>query len=100
MPEVVSKEAYIENASKTLNLSISEFEKMFELKKEIVDWNTTGFKISEYAAQQNIDISHLQLPFSKTDFFILAEQKMGMNHWELTSYLWEKIGRASCRERV
>jgi len=89
MPEVISKEAYIENASKALNLSLSEFEKMFELKKEVIDWNATGFKISEYAEQQSIDISHLQLPFSKTDFFTLAEQKMNMNHWELTNYLWE-----------
>lgn len=89
MPDVVSKEQYIEKASEKLGISISEFEKIFHLKQENLDWKIIGEKVSQYAENQGVDISSVQLPFSKAEYFALAEQKLQMNHWELTQMLWD-----------
>ncbi len=34
------------------------------------------------------DVSQVHLPFSKNEYYALAEQKLGMSHWELVDYLW------------
>jgi len=34
-------------------------------------------------------VSQIHLPFSKNEYFALAEQKLGMGHWEMTNMLWE-----------
>jgi len=89
MPEVISKEQYIEEASKTLKMSISAFEKQFQLKQDHIEWTAVGQKVNEFAASKGIDASMLQLPFSKGEYFTLAEQKLGMSHWDVTQMLWD-----------
>ncbi|WP_277632606.1 MFS transporter [Avrilella dinanensis] len=89
MPEVVTNEEFIEQGSKALNMSISNFEKQFNLKAESVDWNTVAQSFRDFAASKSIDVSQIHLPFSKNEYFALAEQKLGMGHWEMTNMLWE-----------
>ncbi|NBL64585.1 MFS transporter [Flavobacterium sp. NST-5] len=89
MPEVVSKEEFIEQGSKALNLSISDFEKQFHLKDANLDYATIGENFKTVAAQKGIDVSGIQTPFSKSEYFALAEQKLNLNHWQMTDMLWE-----------
>lgn len=89
MPEVVTNEEFIEQGSKALNMSISNFETQFNLKAESVDWNTVAQSFRDFAASKSIDVSQIHLPFSKNEYFALAEQKLGMGHWEMTNMLWE-----------
>ena len=88
MPEVVSKEQFIEEGAKTLNISIAQFEQQFNLKAETIDWKSVSTSLNEYALSKNIDISNVHLPFSKNEYFTLAEQKLQMTHWEITDMLW------------
>lgn len=89
MPEVVTNEEFIEQGSKALNMSISNFESQFNLKAESVDWNTVAQSFRDFAASKSIDVSQIHLPFSKNEYFALAEQKLNMSHWEMTNMLWE-----------
>lgn len=89
MPDVVSKEQYIEQAAKALNMSISDFENKFNLKASEINWQEVGNQVSEFAKTQAVDVSSISLPFSKTEYFALAEQKLAMGHWELTDMLWD-----------
>ena len=89
MPNVVSKEEYIEQVSKALKMPISEFENKFDLKQDTIDWQMVGGKVNQFALSKSIDISNVQLPFSKSQYFALAEQKLQMSHWELTQLLWD-----------
>lgn len=88
MPEVVTNEQFIEQGSKALNMSISNFEKQFNLKAESVDWTVVGQSFKDYATSKAIDVSQIHLPFSKNEYFALAEQKLGMGHWEMVDMLW------------
>ena len=88
MPEVVSKEEFIEQGSKALNLSISEFEKQFHLKDADLDYAAIGQQFKELASVKGIDVSTIQTPFSKNEYFALASQKLNMTHWEMTDMLW------------
>ncbi len=88
MPEVVSKEEFIEQGSKALNLSISEFEKQFHLKDANLDYAAIGQQFKELATIKGIDVSTIQTPFSKNEYFALASQKLNMTHWEMTDMLW------------
>ncbi|WP_413511286.1 MFS transporter [Myroides odoratus] len=88
MPEVVSHEQFIEQGAKTLNMSISAFEKQFNLKAESVDWQVVAQSVKDFAASKAIDISQIHFPFSKNEYFALAEQKLGMSHWEMVDMLW------------
>lgn len=88
MPKVVSNEQFIENASQKLSMNISEFEKTFRLKDR--SWDASLEKeIIAYASDKNIELSGLQFPFSKNEYFALAEQKLQLSHWEMTQMLWE-----------
>ncbi|WP_124640618.1 MFS transporter [Amniculibacterium aquaticum] len=89
MPAVVSREQFIENGSKALDMPITDFENKFNLKSETVDWNGVGKSFNQLAQQKNVDVSQIHLPFSKNEYYALAEQKLGMNHWEMTNMLWE-----------
>lgn len=89
MPEVVSKEQYIEEASKALNVSITQFETQFSLKQDHLDWNLVGTKVSQFASTKGVDVSNIAMPFSKNEYFALAEQKLSMSHWQLTEFLWD-----------
>lgn len=89
MPEVVSNTAFVNEGSKAFNMSITDFENHFNLKAEQVDWKAAVQSFYEYAAQNGIDVSQIHTPFSKNEYFALAEQKLGMGHWEMASMLWE-----------
>lgn len=89
MPEVTSKETYIEEASKVLGMKISEFEKMFGLKNADVNWKEIPTKVNEYALSIGKNTSSLNVPFTKSEYFTLAEQKLQLSHWEMTDMLWE-----------
>lgn len=39
---------------------------------------------------RGIDMPQVSESFSKNQYFSLAEQKLGMSHWEMTQMLWEK----------
>src|SRR5690554_4885550 len=54
MPEVVSKEAFIEKGSTALNMSIGEFENTFGLKNENLDWQEIGTSFNELAVSKGI----------------------------------------------
>lgn len=88
MPEVVSHEQFIEQGAKTLNMSINAFEKQFNIKAESVDWPTVIQSFKDFAISKSIDISQVHFPFSKNEYFALAEQKLGMSHWEMVDMLW------------
>lgn len=90
MPEVVSQEKFIENGADALGLSIVDFEEQFHLKVEgKIDWSQIGEQFSQFAASKGIDVSNIHLPFSKNEYFALAEQKLDMSHWEMTQMLWD-----------
>lgn len=89
MPEVVSKEDFIEQGSKALNLSISEFETQFKLKDANLDYTAIGNQFTALATKKGIDVSAIQTPFSKNDYFALASQKLNMSYWEMTDMLWK-----------
>lgn len=88
MPQVVSNEQFIEQGAKALNMSISSFEKQFDLKAESVDWAVVSQAFKDYAATKAVDVSQIHLPFSKNEYFALAEQKLDMGHWEMVDMLW------------
>ncbi|MFD0700625.1 MFS transporter [Myroides pelagicus] len=88
MPEVVTHEQFIEQGAKALNMPISAFEKQFNLKAENVDWSIVAQSFKDFATTKSIDISQVHLPFSKNEYFALAEQKLGMSHWEMVDMLW------------
>jgi len=89
MPEVVSKEAFIEKGSTALNMSIGEFENTFGLKNENLDWQEIGTSFNELAVSKGIDITNVHFPFSKNEYFALAEQKLDIGHWEIVDMLWQ-----------
>jgi len=89
MPKVLSKEGFIDEYSGVLNMSIDEFQNAFNVKGDNIDWMTVKTSIEEFATKNSIKIESLDLPFSKNEFFALAEQKLGMGHWELTNMLWD-----------
>jgi len=88
MPQVVSKEEFIEQGSKALGMTITNFENHFNLKDKDLDYATIGQKFTEYATNKGIDISSIHTPFSKSQYFALAEQKLSMTRWEITEMLW------------
>lgn len=88
MPEVVSKEEFIERGSRALDMSLSDFEKKFDLKAENINWSSVGNSFRELATSKGADISNVHLPFSKNEYFALAEQKLGMDHWQVVDMLW------------
>jgi len=89
MPKVVSSTEFIEAGSKSLGMNITDFENQFNLKAEVVDWPAAISSFKEFALSKSIDISNVSTPFSKNDYFALAEQKLGLGHWEMASMLWE-----------
>lgn len=89
MPEVVTKEQFIEEGAKAFGVSITDFEKQFNLKAETIDWAVVKQSVIEAATAKNITINQVHFPFSKNEYFTLAEQKLGMSHWEMTDMLWQ-----------
>ncbi|MDY0088919.1 MAG: MFS transporter [Flavobacteriaceae bacterium] len=90
MPHIISKEQFVEAGAKTFDMKMSEFENQFNLKAEVINWAEVKTSVNEYATQNQTDISTLKFPFSKNEYFSLAEQKLDMSHWEMADMLWEK----------
>lgn len=88
MPEVVSNNEFIEKGAHALQMSITDFENKFHLKAQDVDWATSIQSFKDYAINKGIDISSVHTPFSKNDYFALAEQKLNMQHWDMAEMLW------------
>lgn len=89
MPPVINKEEYLEQASTALGLSIKNFEQIFHTNGTHIDWLAVNTKVTEYAQTKGIDVSQLHIPFSKSEYFSLAESKLQLSHWELTNLLWD-----------
>jgi POT family proton-dependent oligopeptide transporter len=89
MPNVVSKEQFIEQGAKALKMNITQFETQFHLKDAKLDYAAIGQQFKDLAAQKGIDVSSISTPFSKSEYFAMAEQKLGMTHWEMTNMLWQ-----------
>ncbi|WP_026978797.1 MFS transporter [Flavobacterium tegetincola] len=89
MPKVISKEQFIEQGSQAMNLSITEFENTFHLKDANLDYPAISTQFVEMATRKGIDVSNIQTPFSKSDYFTLAAQKLNMNSWDMTQMLWD-----------
>lgn len=89
MPEVVSKETFIEQGAKKFGMTITEFETQFNLKDGTLSNADIIQRFQQIASEKGLDISGLHLPFSKNDFYTLAEQKLNVTHWEMTQMLWE-----------
>ncbi|MET3732305.1 MFS transporter [Moheibacter stercoris] len=88
MPEIVSKEQFVEEGSNAFGMKLADFENQFNLKAEEINWDQVKTSVSEFAAQKNVDVSGIHFPFSKNEYFQLAEQKLGMDHWQMTEMLW------------
>ena len=89
MPDVVSPEQFSSAGAQVLNMSLTDFEENFGLKEEKLDWEGIRTSFLNYSAENGIDVSNVPLAFSKNEYFGLAEQKLGMEHWEMTEMLWE-----------
>lgn len=89
MPEVVSNTEFIDKGSRALNMDVTSFENKFNLKVENVDWPKAIQSFKDFAAEKGADISNVHTPFSKNEYFTLAEQKLGMDHWQMANMLWD-----------
>ncbi|MDO4728318.1 MAG: MFS transporter [Bacteroidota bacterium] len=88
MPKVISKEQFIENTAQQFSMSVTQFENTFRIKDRA--WDTALEKeILSFATERNIELSTIQFPFSKSEYFTMAEQKLQLSHWEMTQMLWE-----------
>ena len=88
MPEIVSKEKFVEEGANAFGMKLADFENQFNLKAEEINWEETKNAVAQFASQKNVDISQIHFPFSKNEYFALAEQKLGMEHWQMTEMLW------------
>lgn len=52
-------------------------------------WSDKLTLLKQEMNSRNIEMPKVTEEFTKNDYFTLAEQKLGMNHWEMTQMLWE-----------
>ena len=52
-------------------------------------WSDKLSLLQTEMATRGITMPEITKEFSKNDYFALAEQKLGMGHWEMTSMLWD-----------
>lgn len=45
--------------------------------------------LQQEVERRNLDIPEISAEFSQNDYVLKAQELMGMEHWELTSYLWD-----------
>jgi dipeptide/tripeptide permease len=88
MPDVVTPEQFSSAASKALNIPLTEFENKFGMKAEKINWEEVRKSFHEFANTNEIDVSNVPIAFSKNEYFTLAEQKLGMDHWQMAEMLW------------
>ncbi|MBW7869442.1 MAG: MFS transporter [Flavobacteriia bacterium] len=88
MPAVVTPEQFSSAASKALNIPLTEFENKFGMKAEKINWEEVRNSFHEFADTNGIDVSNVPIAFSKNEYFSLAEQKLGMDHWQMAEMLW------------
>jgi len=90
MPEIVSKEQFVEEGSKLFKMSLNDFENKFGLKAEQIKWDEVKVMVDKFSIENKVDITNLHFPFSKNDYYQLAEQKLGMDYWQMTEMLWNQ----------
>lgn len=88
MPDIVSKEEFIDKTAPQLHMNITQFTNTFHLRDQDIHWDKIATEIHKYATTKGITLQELSLPFSKNEYFKLAEQKLSMSHWQLTDMLW------------
>lgn len=89
MPKVVTPEEFSSAGSKALDIPLTEFENKFSMKAEEINWDQVRNSFHEFANTKGVDISEVPIVFSKNEYFILAEQKLGMDHWQMANMLWD-----------
>lgn len=52
-------------------------------------WSDKLGLCQRYMSEKGIAMPEVGVSFSKNDYFTLAEQKLGMSHWQLTQVLWD-----------
>ena len=52
-------------------------------------WSDKFSLCQKYMAQKGIAMPKVTDTFTKNDYFTLAEQKLGVTHWQLTDILWD-----------
>jgi len=82
---------FLEKSAKAFDISTEKVKSL--LSNDVItnsDW-TLGIKdLKKYAETNSIeDFGALSAEFSKNDYFASAAEKMNMNHWEMTNFLWE-----------
>lgn len=88
MPDVVTPEQFSSAGSKALDMSLTDFENKFGMKAEEVNWDQVRNSFHEFAHSKGINVSDVPIAFSKNEYFTLAEQKLGMDHWQVVDMLW------------
>lgn len=88
MPDVVTPEQFSSAGSKALNMSLTDFENKFGMKAEEINWDQVRNSFHQFANSKGIDVSEVPIAFSKNEYFTLAEQKLGMDHWQVVDMLW------------
>jgi len=88
MPDVVTPEQFSSAGSKALDMSLTDFENKFGMKAEEVNWDQVRNSFHEFANSKGINVSDVPIAFSKNEYFTLAEQKLGMDHWQVVDMLW------------
>ena len=88
MPDVVTPEQFSSAGSKALDMSLTDFENKFGMKAEEVNWDHVRNSFHEFAHSKGINVSDVPIAFSKNEYFTLAEQKLGMDHWQVVDMLW------------
>lgn len=52
-------------------------------------WSDKISLLQTEMTNRGIEMPEISETFTKNDYFALAEQKLGMGHWEMTSMLWQ-----------
>lgn len=52
-------------------------------------WSDKLSLLQTEMSNRGIDMPEVAGSFTKNDYFALAEQKLGMSHWEMTNMLWD-----------
>ncbi len=53
-------------------------------------WSDKLGLLKKEMAKRSIDMPEIGDGFTKNDYFELAQQKLGMDYWQLTNYLWSE----------
>ncbi len=83
----LTEDEFITKCSKSLGWTKEKFISQFMTNSN--DYDKIIKQVSAYAKANKIKLGEMSVDFTKNDYFALAEQKLGMSHWEMTQMLWE-----------